>query len=96
MGFGLFKVTGDSMLPNYRSGDFVLTFRRRRQAIKPGDVVVVDHPRFGRIIKRISAIPQPDTFTLSGDNHLASTHSEKLGEVSIDQLQGKVVWCFSR
>jgi nickel-type superoxide dismutase maturation protease len=96
IGFGLYKVTGDSMLPNYCPGDYVLTWRPARRSLKSGDVVVVDHPRFGNIIKRIQQVLDPVTFTISGDNTTASTDSTDLGPVSIEQVRGKVVWRIAR
>ncbi|GAA0903927.1 S24/S26 family peptidase [Virgisporangium aurantiacum] len=61
-------VTGDSMLPTYRSGDRVLVWRAPLGAVRPGQVVVIeqdpaevgpDDPRSGPhlMIKRAVALP---------------------------------------
>jgi len=92
MGFGLYKVTGDSMLPNYCAGDYVLTFRRNHSKFKAGDVVVVQHPRFGNIIKRIQRIEDTSMLAIAGDNPLFSTDSQTLGLVNNHQVLGKVFW----
>lgn len=94
MGLGLYKVTGDSMEPNYCSGDYVFTFRRHESAIQAGDVVVVHHPRFGNIIKRIEHVIEKDVlrFVIAGDNQLISTDSDTLGLISPKQVLGKVLW----
>ena len=96
IGFGLYKVTGDSMLPNYCPGDYVLAWRHARRSLKIGDVVVVKHPRFGTIIKRIQQVVDPTTFTLSGDNAEASTDSSEIGPIPLDQVAGKVMWRIAR
>jgi len=92
MRLGLYKVTGDSMLPNYCAGDYVLTCRLHTSIFKAGDVVVVRHPRFGNIIKRIARIDEASMLVIAGDNPLASTDSETLGLVSSQQVLGKVLW----
>ena len=93
MGLGLYKVTGDSMLPSYCSGDYVLTLRFNAFTFKVGDVLVVRHTRYGNIIKRIERVEEDgSTFSIAGDNTLSSTDSDVLGLVSIKQVLGKVIW----
>lgn len=78
------------MSPAFNHGDYVFTLRWRT-GLKPGDVVVVDHPRFKTIIKRIAAINPRGELRLYGDNP-ASTSSEALGWQSADGVIGKVIW----
>ncbi len=93
MGLGFYKVTGDSMLPSYCSGDYVLTSRFNAFTFKVGDVLVVRHARYGNIIKRIERVEEDgSTFLIAGDNTLSSTDSDALGLVSIKQVLGKVIW----
>ncbi len=92
MKFGLYKVTGDSMWPNYCSGDYVLAFRHHASTFKVGDVVVARHTRFGNIIKRIERVEDNSTLAIAGDNRLSSTDSDTLGLVSTNQILGKVLW----
>lgn len=80
------------MLPGYCSGDYVLVFRHKRSTFRVGDVVIVRHPRFGIIIKRISQCLDDKSLALSGDNVHASTDSHTLGRVSMEQIAGKVIW----
>ncbi len=91
MFFRLFKVSGDSMVPAFREGDYVITRHRRLGAIRPGDVVTVNHPRFGRIIKRVKCINPDATYELSGDNALGSTPTDELGATRAQQILGKVI-----
>ena len=92
MGIGFYKVSGDSMLPCYRSGDFVLTYRCSLNKLKRGDAVVVNHNHFGIIIKRINGIDGLASLTLIGDNFLQSTDTETLGEINFKQVLGKVIF----
>lgn len=80
------------MLPNYKSRDFVLTYRRPLEKLINGDVIVVKHDHYGIIIKRILNIDTLKHLTLIGDNSALSTDSENLGLVSFEQVLGKVVF----
>jgi len=93
MGLGFYKVTGDSMLPSYCSGDYVLTFCSNAFTFNVGDVLVVRHSCLGNIIKRVKRVEEDGTtFLITGDNTLSSTDSDTLGLVSIKQVLGKVIW----
>lgn len=95
----LLKVTGNSMYPALTSGAFVLVIRWRafgwHQRLAIGDMVAVNHPEFGEIIKRISSIDNDKarlTFRLRGDNHQASVTEAQMGWINEEQLIGKVVF----
>lgn len=74
------------MLPVLHQGDYVLLLKWR---IKKGDIVVVNHPHFGEIIKRVKSIKNAKV-TLIGDNS-SSVNSEQIGQFSYDDLLGKVL-----
>lgn len=93
---GCYKVAGDSMLPYYYSGDFVIAYRRFHSVFKQGEVVVVRHPQFGTIIKRIISIENNGTLLLVGDNLAASTDTLTLGSVQRKQVLGRVIGHVSR
>ena len=80
--FRLFKVRGESMIPTLMSGDIVLL---RRCRARSGDVVVVDHHRYGAILKRIG----PNGH-LIGDGP-ESTPSDELGPYKPSTLIGVAV-----
>ncbi|PID43432.1 MAG: hypothetical protein CSB48_05030 [Proteobacteria bacterium] len=67
------------MSPSFRHGDYILACRWPRWLLKPGDVIVLTHPVYGNIIKRIDAIDEQQ-LTLVGDNPL-SISSEKIGSI---------------
>ena len=75
------KVRGDSMLPRYRDGDFVVTARYGRRRPQPGDDVVFMHPDFGMLLKRIERVDD-GRLTLRGLNIL-SADPAALGSVDI-------------
>lgn len=80
------------MLPTLTANDFVLCYRYRKTQFDVGEMVVVQHPRFGVIIKRIEAITQQGNYVLSGDNKKVSTSSDTLGQISNSDILGKVIW----
>ncbi|WP_261841123.1 nickel-type superoxide dismutase maturation protease [Aliamphritea ceti] len=85
------RVRGQSMLPTFSEGDYVLCLRPLSLLpLKVGDVVVVQHPRFGRIIKRIETLNDESAMWLRGDNP-QSTSSETMGWLARQALIGRVV-----
>jgi nickel-type superoxide dismutase maturation protease len=90
----LFKISGQSLLPDYQEGDFVLTARLRRflRSVERGDVVVFRHPRYGVMIKRVEDMgPEAGQVFVIGTNG-RSVDSRRFGPVSMDELLGKVIW----
>lgn len=90
MRIGLYRVTGESMSPGLQPGDYVLTVSRRKARYRVGDVVVADHPRYGRIIKRVTALAEDGLLHLCG-THPASTSSLSLGPLSPERVLGRVI-----
>ncbi|WP_111497661.1 nickel-type superoxide dismutase maturation protease [Marinobacter bohaiensis] len=88
----LFKVTGESMLPELGPGSFVIVFGRRSLALRVGDVIVAEHPAYGRIVKRITAIQPDAALMLAGDNPAKSTSTQAMGAVPRSRVLGKVIW----
>jgi len=85
------KVSGDSMLPHYRDGDYVLALSAKLCRLREGDVWLVNHPSYGAIIKRILKI-DGQRFWLVSDNTHEGTSTEKLGLLEQHNLIGKVIW----
>ena len=80
------------MSPQFVESDYVLVFSRRNLKLKRGQIVVVNHPFYGTIVKRIARVTRGNTLRLRGDNRQESTSTEALGEITQDQVIGKVVW----
>lgn len=86
------RVEGDSLLPRYREGDFVLVgstpFPARR--IKPGDAVAFRHPTHGTLIKLVESAGTEGYHVVG--THPQSVDSRHFGPVRREALIGKVVW----
>jgi len=92
--FRLLKVTGDSLSPLYKEGDFVvittLPFLSRR--IRPGDIIVFQHGLYGTLIKIVDRIlPEGDEVYVIGASE-NSLDSRRLGPISRQAIKGKVIW----
>lgn len=76
------------MLPGLQPGSYALFRRSRGYGV--GQTVLVDHPQFGRIVKRISDVSEQGV-SLHGTSQF-STSSEALGVVPSSTLMGRLVW----
>lgn len=85
----VFRVHGDSMRPGLSEGDFVVALRRRRRP-RPGERVVLDHPGYGILVKRVEATGPDGRLRCRGDNP-ASIEAARLGWIDGDRILG-VVW----
>jgi nickel-type superoxide dismutase maturation protease len=93
-----FVVEGESMLPAYRAGDWLIVdtrvFRSRHPRV--GEVVVARDPRepSRRLLKRVVRVEPGGAIWLEGDNPDASTDSRHFGAVT--ELVGLVRWRYRR
>lgn len=96
LGLKIHRIEGVSMAPNYHSGDYVLSYCfgawHKYQA---GDVVLIEHKVFGKIIKRIHTISPEGSFSMQGDS-IQSTTIEALGSAKSDTIIGKVFYRISK
>jgi nickel-type superoxide dismutase maturation protease len=96
--FRLLKVTGDSLYPAYRQGDFVLVTKIPflLNSIRQGDVIVFNHPAYGTLIKRVESVSADhDAYVVRGA-HENSVDSRQFGPVDRGALVGKVIWHISK
>jgi signal peptidase I len=90
----LLKVSGDSLHPTYRDGDFVLASKIPYLfgAVQRGDVVVFRHQVYGTMIKMIDSIT-PDTGEIRVVGiHDHSVDSREFGTIRRRDILGKVIW----
>jgi inner membrane protease subunit 1 len=86
-------VTGDSMLPGLRSGDWLLVdplaFRDRLP--QPGELVVVPDPREPErlLVKRVRSTLENGRLELAGDAADQSTDSRTFGPVKTAEVRGR-------
>lgn len=86
----LMKIQGDSMLPELADGDFVLISQLFFR-LKQSDLVVVNHPKYKRIIKAIKQVSKTQGYLLEG-RHPSSVSSDEMGWVQTEDILGKVIF----
>ena len=89
-----YVVSGGSMLPSYREGDWLVLRTRAPGASTPrrGQVVVARIPGDIEAIKRIRLVDSEGRAWLQGDNADESTDSRDFGPVSPDAIVGRVLF----
>ncbi len=89
----IYKVRGDSLIPEYLQGDFVLISRIPFffAMPSPGDVIAFRQPGYGLLIKRIQGIETNGGLIVTGDNP-ESVDSRVFGPVRRKDILGKVIW----
>jgi signal peptidase I len=88
----ILKISGRSLEPDYRDGDYVLVSQIPlfwRHA-RPGDVVAFNKPPYGLLIKRVEYLtPAGELFVLG--THAASVDSLQFGPIRRQDIMGKVI-----
>jgi signal peptidase I len=96
--FKILKVTGSSLSPLYREGDFVLVSKIPflLNSIRVGDIIVFDQQDIGTMIKRVVEIyPDSGGYFVDGI-HKDSLNSHQIGLIKKRAIIGKVIWHISR
>jgi len=75
------------MEPRLHDGDYVIA--TKLLSVKPGRLVVVDHPDYQRMVKRVLAVKER-RFLLIGENG-GSVSTEQIGWCKEDQVVGVVL-----
>ncbi|MCP5052091.1 MAG: hypothetical protein GY940_33290 [bacterium] len=90
----LLKVKGDSLMPDYRQGDFVVTFKAPffKNRFLKGDVVVFHHPRLGLLIKKVDGVSGDGARLTVKGTHPSSIDSRDFGPVDTRNTIGKVIY----
>jgi nickel-type superoxide dismutase maturation protease len=88
--FRFYKVVGASMTPSLYQGDYVLCLTWPLFRFTENQVVVVNHPKYLTIIKRIKRVSGNRGYWLVGDNP-QSTSSQELGLVTHEDIAGWVL-----
>lgn len=84
------KVTGDSLSPAYKEGDYVMLITVSFFYLKRGDTIVFKHPEYGTMIKNIDSIDSDKIFVVGTHPH--STDSRQFGPIERSEVVGKVIW----
>lgn len=88
----LIKVTGDSMLPVYKEGDFVVVTKIPLflRCLRKGDVIVFTRSPYGILIKKIERIISHDEIYVTG-THGDSLDSHRIGPINKATIIGRVI-----
>lgn len=90
----LLKVTGDSLTPEYREGDYVFIAKIPFffDSIKKGDVVAFRHSVHGTMIKYVDRVDAGQEAVYVSGTHADSVDSRQFGPVRKEEILGKVIW----
>ena len=82
------RICGESMAPRLLPGSFAL-FRPARR-LTSGDTVLVEHPRYGRIVKSVRAIADGEVWLQGLSPH--SITADRLGSVPFQAVLGRLAF----
>ena len=87
------KVTGESLSPFLLSGDYVVVLElpKSRLRLRIGDLIVFQHPVYGRMIKRLDAVENGGEELFVVGFHPESTDSRQFGLIPRRWVTGKVI-----
>ena len=93
----LIKVTGHSLSPEYKEGDFVLVVKIPLFCnwIKEGDTIVFYHPQYGQMIKRVAWAERDQNAIFVMGSHQESIDSRTFGPIGYEMIKWKVIWHIS-
>ena len=91
--FKILKVTGSSLSPFFLPDDYILARKAPRHYPKltKGDTVVFRHIQYGVMIKRVISNDPVNKILRVEGTHPDSVSTEKIGDVSYQDLLGKVI-----
>jgi phage repressor protein C with HTH and peptisase S24 domain len=81
------EVSGESMFPTLRPGDFVIGLRTSK--FQPGQVVLLEDSNFRLVIKRLTKLEGANCW-VEGDNPAQSIDSRQYGPISPTQLKAVI------
>ncbi len=92
------KVSGFSLAPAYRDGDYVLvsSIPIRLKGIRPGDAVVFRYPSLGTLIKLVERLEGGGNTVYVVGLDEDSVDSRIFGAIPRTLIQGKVIWHISK
>ena len=82
------------MQPKFQAGDFVLVRKLIFKKPKVNDILVVNHPHYGQIIKQVKSV-KPNGISMCSSNK-SGLSEQAIGLVNPAQIIGKVIHHFSK
>lgn len=95
MAFRLFRISGRSMEPDYRHGDYVVTWRKpwgtTEKKYREGQDIVFEMKPWGTLVKRVDTVSvSPGPLSVSGFRE-HSVDSRRFGAVPPEAVYGRVI-----
>ena len=81
------------MQPSFNDGDFII-YLKRIFSVKPypvSSLLIVDHPKYGTILKRVLSADNNSGYRLISDNP-TGVSSEELGTCPLKSIKGRVIY----
>lgn len=85
------RIQGNSMYPALRNGDYIVALAAFQKNYIDGDIVIVSHPQYAEIIKRIKFIDDLGNFWLAGDGS-DTLSTQQMGAIKPEQVMAKLWW----
>ncbi|MEL7450511.1 MAG: S24/S26 family peptidase [Pseudomonadota bacterium] len=91
-GVRVVRIQGDSMAPALLSGDVGVFIQYRSRFLRPkrGHVALIDHPRLGMIVKRVTGFRENNEVDVRGDAS-TSTPAIDLGPLPANRVWGRLL-----
>ncbi len=89
--FGVTLVLVDGMRMGRVLSHRTLALFWRKRKVSKGDIVLVDHPEYGRMVKIVAAVTVNGRYSLRGA-HPNSDSEERLGAVEGSHIRGKLLF----
>lgn len=92
--FKIMKVSGNSLYPLYRDGDFVVLSKIPIlvSGIHPADIIVFKHPRYGLMVKRVLRVENDGKYLFVIGENDESVDSRRFGDIPLEWVLAKVIW----
>ena len=91
LGWQLLRIRGHSMAPALQDGDYAVAKRLRTgEDLVVGDVVEIDHPDFGLIVKRVNEV-LPRQVRVGGEA-ARSIDADQIGPIARARITARLVW----
>lgn len=96
LGLKIWRVQGHSMAPAIPPGSFLLAVKWLFLfPIKEGQRLVINHPRYGVIVKTVATVDNNGLIWSKGENSESIT-IEQLGPINTLQVLGRVIRIFKQ
>lgn len=84
------KVTEPSMVPVLNPGDWIVMVRRPFCKVRRGDLVLIEHPLFGNLLKKVDGMLAGKVSVIA--NQPEGMDSRTFGLVDMSWIKGKLLF----